>query len=86
MSNETESVRFESAEDGGVNLVFPNELLDTLGIDSTHEVEVTVYQTLTDGRLETTFSIDFGVEMTPEVEHKLTEYLSDSDANITFES
>lgn len=86
MSESTDSVRFESAEDGGVNLVFPNELLSTLGVDGNHEVEVTVCRTITNGRLETTFSIDFGVEMTPEVENKLTEYLSDSEANITFES
>lgn len=82
----TDEVRFEEAEDGGVNLVFPDELIDALGIDpENHEVDVEIARVVNDGRLETLIDIDFNIEMTEERRETIESYLGSVDANVSIE-
>lgn len=75
MTDIDSEVQFEEAEDGGLELVFPEDLLETIGVGAGDEV--TVQTRVVDGS-DVQLEVDFGVDLDDETVSELEEVLDDS--------
>jgi len=73
--SDPDTVRFEEADDGGMELVFPDELLDILDIEYGHEVD---FRVVTVDKTDVQFEIDFNTDVSETQLEELRELLGEN--------